>query len=97
MHTHDSLIKTTQMTLNVQELVETDRYLAIIPNSHIYGVICLVLGPHIIGADVHYIETLGAEAILNAFKEYKPTVLSAVPKVYELFMAQILRKINENP
>ena len=97
MHTHDSLIKTTQMTLNVQELVETDRYLAIIPNSHIYGVICLVLGPHIIGADVHYIETLGAEAILKAFKEYKPTVLSAVPKVYELFMAQILRKINENP
>ena len=97
MHTHESLIKTTQMTLNVQELVETDRYLAIIPNSHIYGVICLVLGPHIIGADVHYIETLGAEAILKAFKEYKPTVLSAVPKVYELFMTQILRKINDNP
>ncbi len=97
MHTHKSLIKTTQMTLNVQELVETDRYLAIIPNSHIYGVICLVLGPHMIGADVHYIETLGAEAILKAFKEYKPTVLSAVPKVYELFMTQILRKINDNP
>ncbi|MCI5796495.1 MAG: AMP-binding protein [Ruminococcus sp.] len=97
MHTHESLIKTTQMTLNVQELVETDRYLAIIPNSHIYGVICLVLGPHMIGADVHYIETLGAEAILKAFKEYKPTVLSAVPKVYELFMTQILRKINDNP
>lgn len=97
MHTHDSLINTTKMTLEIQELKEDDRYLAIIPNSHIYGVICLVLGPHISGADVHYIETLSAEAILGAFEEYHPTVLSAVPKVYELFMTQIMRKIKANP
>lgn len=97
MHTHDSLINTTKMTLEIQELKEDDRYLAIIPNSHIYGVICLVLGPHISGADVHYIETLSAEAILGAFEEYHPTILSAVPKVYELFMTQIMRKIKSNP
>lgn len=97
MHTHESLINTTKMTLEIQELKEDDRYLAIIPNSHIYGVICLVLGPHISGADVHYIETLSAEAILGAFEEYHPTILSAVPKVYELFMTQIMRKIKSNP
>lgn len=97
MHSHDSLINTTKMTLEIQELHENDRYLAIIPNSHIYGVICLVLGPHISGADVHYIETLSAEAILGAFAEYHPTILSAVPKVYELFMTQIMRKIKASP
>ena len=37
MHTHDNLIDTTRMTLDVQKLTENDRYLAIIPNSHIYG------------------------------------------------------------
>lgn len=97
MHTHDNLIATTRMTLEVQKLTENDRYLAIIPNSHIYGVICLVLGPALSGADAHYIESLSADAVLGAFNEYHPTVLPAVPKVYELFMTQIMRKIKSSP
>lgn len=97
MHYHETLIKTTLMTINVQKLTENARFLAILPNSHIYGVICLVLGPALCGADVHYIETIGAEAILGAFAEYHPTVLPAVPKVYELFRTAVLRKINSNP
>lgn len=97
MHSHDSLINTTQMTLDVQRLTEDDRFLAIIPNSHIYGVICLILGPHLIGADVHYIESLSAEAVLSAFREYHPTILSAVPKIYEVFRTQILNKIDSSP
>lgn len=97
MHNHDNLINTTKMTIDVQHLTGDSRFLAIIPNSHIYGVICIVLGPLLIGADVHYIESLSADAVLGAFKEYHPTVLPAVPKVYELFMTQIMRKINGNP
>ncbi len=97
MHSHDSLINTTGMTLEVQGLTSDERFLAIIPNSHIYGVICLVLGPALIGADVHYIESVGAEAILGAFAEYHPTVLPAVPKVYELFMTAVMRKIKKSP
>lgn len=97
MHTHDNLINTTRMTLEVQGLTSAGRYLAIIPNSHIYGVICLVLGPALSGADVHYIESISADAVLGAFAEYHPSVLPAVPKVYELFRTQILRKINSNP
>lgn len=97
MHTHDNLINTTRMTLEVQGLTSEGRYLAIIPNSHIYGVICLVLGPALSGADVHYIESISADAVLGAFAEYHPSVLPAVPKVYELFRTQILRKINSNP
>lgn len=97
MHTHDNLINTTQMTLGVQNLQAKDRYLAVLPNSHIYGVICQILGPLLPGADVHYIESLTADAVLGAFAEYHPTVLPAVPKMYELFMMQIMRKINSNP
>ena len=97
MHYHDSLIKTTFMTIGVQHLTENERFLAILPNSHIYGVICLVLGPALIGADVHYVETIAADAILNAFSEYHPTILPAVPKVYELFKTAVMRKINSNP
>ncbi len=94
MHYHDTLINTTRMTLTAQKLRAEDRYLAIIPNSHIYGVICLVLGPILSGADIRYIDGLSADAILGAFGEYHPTVFPAVPKVYELFMTQVMKKIN---
>ena len=94
MHCHESLIKTTQMTLDIQHLTSEERFLGVLPNSHIYGVICLVLGPVLSGSDVHYIESIGAQAVLDAFAEYHPTVLPGVPKMYELFMTQILRKIN---
>ncbi|HIU35185.1 MAG TPA: AMP-binding protein [Candidatus Fimenecus excrementigallinarum] len=97
LHTHDALIRTTRMTLGEQGLCDSDRYLGILPNSHIYGMVCLVLGPALSGAQVHYLETLGAEAVLAAFASYRPTVLPAVPKVYELFYTQILRKIHANP
>lgn len=97
LHTHDALIETTRMTLEVQGLKSDDRYLGILPNSHIYGLVCLVLGPALSGAAVHYIESVSAEAVLGAFQSYHPTVLPAVPKVYELFMTQILRRINANP
>lgn len=94
MHCHESLIKTTQMTLTEQHLTSEERFLSVLPNSHIYGLICLVLGPALSGAQVHYIESLSAEAVLGAFAEVHPTVLPGVPKLYELFMTQILRKIN---
>lgn len=97
LHTHDALIETTRMTLGVQGLKSDDRYLGILPNSHIYGLVCLVLGPALSGAAVHYVESVSAEAVLGAFASYHPTVLPAVPKVYELFMTQILRRINANP
>lgn len=94
MHSHESLIKTTQMTLKEQGLTDEERFLSVLPNSHIYGVICLVLGPMLSGSQVHYIESLSAEAVLGAFSEVHPTVLPGVPKLYELFRTQILRKIN---
>ena len=94
MHCHESLIKTTQMTLTEQHLTSEERFLSVLPNSHIYGLICLVLGPVLSGAQVHYIESLSAEAVLGAFAEVHPTVLPGVPKLYELFRTQILRKIN---
>lgn len=97
MHCHESLIQTTQMTLEVQRIHADARFLAVLPNSHIYGLICQVLGPLLSGADVHYIESLNAEAVLGAFAERHPTVLPSVPKMYELFMTQIMRKINAKP
>lgn len=96
MHYHDSLINTTKMTEKVLDITEKSRFLGILPLSHIYGLFSLVMGPLITGSDVHFIESVSADAILGAFKEYKPTAFPAVPKVYDLFRTAALRKINGN-
>ena len=96
MHYHDSLINTTKMTEKVQDISEKSRFLGILPLSHIYGLFSLVMGPLITGADVHFIESLTADNMLGAFKEYRPTAFPAVPKVYELFRTAALRKINSS-
>ncbi len=97
LHFHDSLINTTKMTQKVQDISEQSRFLGILPLSHIYGLFSLVLGPTLTGSQVHFIESISADAMLKAFAEYKPTVFPAVPKVYELFKTAAIRKINAKP
>ena len=96
MHYHDSLIDTTKMTEIVLDITEKSRFLGMLPLSHIYGLFSLVMGPLITGSDVHFVESVSADSLLTAFKEYRPTAFPAVPKVYDLFRTAALRKINGN-
>ena len=97
LHFHDSLINTTKMTQQVQDITEKSRFLGILPLSHIYGLFSLIMGPTITGSQVHFIESISADAMLKAFAEFKPTAFPGVPKVYELFRTAALRKINSKP
>ena len=97
MHTHDALIETTLVCAKVNNLTGNGKYLAVVPNSHIYGLVCTVLAPMLLGADVHFIELSSAEALKKAFAEYRPTIFPCVPKVFELFMTEIERKIGSSP
>jgi len=97
MHSHDALIDSTMMCVDSNKLTAKGRYLSVVPNSHIYGLICCVLGPMLIGADVHCIEKSTSAAIKNAFAEYRPTVFPCVPRVFELFKIEIDKKIEADP
>ena len=93
MHTHEAMIKTIRMTARENELSRFDRILSILPNSHIYGVVTCLLGSMMLGASLHYVESISNENILSAFKTFRPTVFPCVPKVFELFEKQIIKKI----
>lgn len=93
MHTHDAMIKTIMMTARENDLSCDDRILSLLPNSHIYGVVTGVLGAMMLGASLHYVESINNENILSAFKTFKPTVFPCVPKVFEMFENQIIRKM----
>lgn len=94
MHTHDSLINTTYMTIKAVGLKKKSVFMGMLPNSHIYGVITQILGPLLLGGSVYNLEKLDGENLIGAFKEYKPKIFPTVPKVYELLYSQILAKIN---
>lgn len=96
MHTHESMICSTQMCLNQIDIHEDERFLAILPYSHIYGIVTTLIGPLLAGAQVRFIESLTSEAILSVFAEYKPSIFPAVPKMLSLFSTQIMRKIESN-
>lgn len=96
MHSHDALLGTTKMIVECLKVNSRDSSLAVVPNSHIYGLICQIIVPLYIGASVCFLESLNADMINRAFREFKPTFLPAVPKMYELFQSQIIRKINGN-
>ena len=97
MHSHDALISSTLMCAKSNKLTSEGKYLGVVPNSHIYGLICGVLGAMLLGADVHYIEKSTPAAIMRAFAEYRPTIFPCVPKVFDLFKTEIMKKIERDP
>ena len=97
MHTHEALIRSTLMCAKCNNLNETGKYLSVVPNSHIYGLICLVLGPMLMRGDVFFIGENTPAAILKAFAEYRPTIFPCVPRVFELFRTEIEKKIASDP
>lgn len=94
MHTHEALVNSTLMCTTSNQLDRNGRYLSVIPNSHVYGLVCLVLAPMLLGADSFYIESMTAPAIKVAFDDYHPTIFPCVPKVFDLFKTQALMTIN---
>lgn len=93
MHTHEAMIQTIEMTMTENHLTHEERILSVLPNSHIYGIITGLLGSMMLGASLYYIDSLNNENVIRAFKECQPTVFPCVPKVFELFEKQIVKKI----
>lgn len=96
MHTHEAMIKTIEMTANENNITSDDRILGVLPNSHIYGVITCLFGSMMLGGSLRYIDSMNSENLLYAFNDFKPTIFPCVPKVFELFEKQIVKKIKSN-
>jgi len=97
MHTHEALIRSTLMCAECNNLNETGKYLSVVPNSHIYGLICLVSGPMLMRGDVFFISENTPAQLMKAFAEYRPTIFPCVPRVFELFRTEIEKKIASDP
>ncbi len=95
--THKNFIFDAEATLKVQNVVEEDRLLSILPLSHSYEFTIGFLIPFIRGASIYYIDKPPvARVLLPVLQKIRPTMMLTVPlvieKIYKLRIAPQLSK-----
>ena len=88
----------TSMLINVESSIKgafnvNDRTLTFLPLSHVLGR-CDSLLPLVFGWEAIYAESM--EKIIDNMELVKPTVMIAVPRIFEKFYAKVMEQIEEN-
>ncbi|MCA0445281.1 MAG: AMP-binding protein [Bacteroidetes bacterium] len=98
MLSHKNLIFDAVKTLEMVEILPTDRFLSILPLAHTYECTLGLLAPMIHGACVYYLDKPPtAAALLPALSKIKPTIMLSVPLVIEkMYKLRILPKLTGN-
>lgn len=83
--THRSLVSNAAQIYgqNSPDAVQPgDRFLAVIPLSHVYGLTTALLFPVYVGAASILLPRFDIEEVLETIKKYRPTVFPGVPTMY---------------
>lgn len=91
MLTHQNLAWTAQIAGVLVEIDDRDSSLSYLPLSHIAEQVFTLHGPATYGFAVSYAESL--DRVADNLKEVRPTILFAVPRIWEKFHAGIRAKM----
>ncbi|MFQ5984871.1 MAG: AMP-dependent synthetase/ligase [Alphaproteobacteria bacterium] len=72
-------------------LVEDETFLCFLPLSHSYERTCGLYFPVFVRAQIYYVE--GAETLMTNFVEARPTIMTCVPRLYELVRGRMLHDL----
>jgi len=97
MLTHKNITWTVEQCYKLYNVLETDRFLSVLPLSHTFENTLSFLLPVKFGASVHYLRKPPvASVLLPALKKVKPTVMLVVPLIIEkVFKAKILPRFKK--
>jgi long-chain acyl-CoA synthetase len=76
------------------DIVSSDRFFSVLPLSHIFERTTGYYVPFYFGSSIAY--CLDLKNFSDEIKEIKPTIVLAVPRLYEKIFTQIQAKINKN-
>ena len=79
--------------LSMIELLESDRFLSVLPIHHTYECTCGVLCPLTVGASVHFARSL--KTVVEDLQRVRATILLAVPLLYDKMFKRIQAGIAE--
>lgn len=96
MLSHESIIHNCEAAYNLLKSlnINKERFLSFLPLSHSYERMAGLYFPLSIGAQIFYCNSL--EKINQDFLETKPTLVTAVPRLYESIYRKIKVKINKS-
>lgn len=81
------------MTKMIQ-ILETDRFLSVLPIHHTYECTCGMLCPLFAGASAHYARSL--KTVVDDLQKVKATLLLAVPLLYDKMFKRIMKGIKDD-
>jgi long-chain acyl-CoA synthetase len=92
MLTHGNLVFNYEAVIQVVDFYETDVFLSWLPLSHIYERVAGMVVPLGRGSEIAYAEPL-IERLPSNMVEVRPTVMVAVPRLYERVYSRVLSTI----
>jgi long-chain acyl-CoA synthetase len=93
MLSHHNLAWTAQLAGQIADITPNDCSVSYLPLSHIAEQIFTLHGPATYGYAVYYAESL--ERVAENFKEARPTILFAVPRIWEKMAAGIKARLKD--
>lgn len=81
------------MTMMIN-IVESDRFLSVLPIHHTYECTCGMLCPLFAGASAHYARSL--KTVVDDLQKVQATILLAVPLLYDKMFKRIMKGIQED-
>jgi long-chain acyl-CoA synthetase len=87
--THGNIVAELDAINEVINLSEQDRILSLLPLFHVYLQIVNLWIAVTYGCEVGYLKELTPDELSKAMKEFKPTILTTVPRLWYLFHKKI--------
>ncbi|MFW6366525.1 MAG: AMP-binding protein, partial [Spirochaetota bacterium] len=97
MLTHKNIMKNVRWNNDSKRINETDRLLAVLPTHHSWPLMATVLCPLDCGATIVFLPELNAEALISTMKNNAITMLTGVPRLFEMLHGGVMREIRKNP
>ena len=92
---HRNILSNAEAALKIVDLRETDLLLSVLPLSHMFERTCGYYAPLMHGAPVAFAR--GVQQIGEDLARLQPTILMAVPRVFERFLVRIEQAIKDKP
>jgi len=95
--THGNIVAELEGVNNVLEISSRERLLSLLPLFHAYLQIANLWIAITKGCEVGYLRELSPQELSFAMREFKPTMLTTVPRLWYLFHKKIFDAIDEKP
>ncbi len=95
MLTHKNILSNSKATLEILPIKDTDVWLSFLPLSHIFERMAAYYTGFASGGTMCFAESI--EAISKNLLEVKPTLMTAVPRLFERMYAKIIKKVEAQP